>query len=282
MKTFREIISGLGYIIISSLVALGAISLSLTEGGIFVLPTVVPEETLISPVLSPNHPLASFQVSTPTYIYTLTVPTACPAPSGWIPYQIQPGDSISSLSDHHQTTQDSIRLGNCLVSDILIPGTILFLPLPAFTSTPYPTITPSPIPCSPPRGWIQYTVQPHDTLFGLSIEFGVSVRELQFANCLGSSTLIIAGQKLFVPNIPTRTVQPTSTPRPPSTPTRTQSPTATQTMSPSITPTFTFTPTPTFTPTVTGTFTPTSTSTYTVTNTITPTEVYTATPDKDH
>lgn len=80
--------------------------------------------------------------------------------------------------------------------------------------------------CEPFDGWVLYTVRPNDTLFGLSLLFEVSIADLQFANCLGDSTSIQAGQQLYVPfqlvvvptalptSIPTQTqvpVIPTST-----------------------------------------------------------------------
>ena len=66
----------------------------------------------------------------------------------------------------------------------------------------------------------------------------LSVAELQFANCLGNSTLIRAGTRIFVPNVPTRT--PTTAPtrpvpttsRPSNTPS--EMPTSTPTIPPSL------------------------------------------------
>ncbi len=60
-----------------------------------------------------------------------------------------------------------------------------------------PTFTPQV--CGPFEGWVLYTVQPNDTLFGLSLIFEVSIADLQFANCLGDSTSIQVGQRLYVP-----------------------------------------------------------------------------------
>ncbi len=137
----------------------------------------------------------------------------------------------------------------------------MFLP-----TTPFPTRTF--VPCGAPYGWIQYTVQPGDTLYAIGQAYGVTVSQLQQANCLGSSTIIHAGEKLWVPNVITRTPSatpidiifdtetptPSETPSPTSTdtgtptPTGTETPTATSTEEPSATPTDTPTETPTDTP----------------------------------
>jgi len=106
---------------------------------------------------------------------------------------------------------------------------------------PTPTITPSPSKtadfiststnslaptttdsiCTPPEGWVSYTVEPNDTLFQIGLDFGVTVAELQEANCLGLSEVIYTGQIIYVPNIPTRTPQRFTS----RTPTRTATPT---------------------------------------------------------
>jgi len=84
---------------------------------------------------------------------------------------------------------------------VIIPSDTL--PPPTMT----PTWPPSPTPtvCSRPSGWIPYTVNVNDTLFGLSLRYGISVAELQAGNCLGSRTLIRMGEVLYVPNVPTPT-----------------------------------------------------------------------------
>jgi len=61
-----------------------------------------------------------------------------------------------------------------------------------------------------------YVVQPGDTLYRLSVKFGVSVRSIQQANNL-NGTLIYAGQSLTIPGVgagPASPVAPTNTPAP--------------------------------------------------------------------
>lgn len=64
--------------------------------------------------------------------------------------------------------------------------------------------------CPLPQGWVQYTVAPTDSLFRLSVVYGVSVAELQSANCLGEETVIMPGDVIYLPVLPT--VAPSVTP----------------------------------------------------------------------
>lgn len=101
-------------------------------------------------------------------------------------------------------------------------------PTPTSSSTPTntptiasPTITESISICGPPSRWVVYTVRPGDTLYRLSKVLGVSISQLQEANCLGNSTAIRAGTGLYVPFLPPAspgpTIRPpTSMPPPPS------------------------------------------------------------------
>ncbi len=70
--------------------------------------------------------------------------------------------------------------------------------------------------CGAPAGWVQYVVRQGDTLSGLSRALGVSVAQLQTANCMGNSTQLYAGTVIYVPFYPpVNTVKPTNTAVPP-------------------------------------------------------------------
>ena len=60
-----------------------------------------------------------------------------------------------------------------------------------------PTSTPSE--CGQPKGWVAYYIHQGDTLYRLSLAYGVTVSQLQQANCMGQSTLLMTGHTLFVP-----------------------------------------------------------------------------------
>ena len=141
---------------------------------------------------------------TPKPTYALMIPfisqpgsgQSCSTPAGWSPTKVQNGDTLESFVSTYNTTINELMQANCLVTDKLVPGTILYVPGIAPTETTTP--------CGPPPEWVQYTVQAGDTLYQLSLYYGVSVAELQVANCMGSSTIIRTGQVLFVPQTPTQ------------------------------------------------------------------------------
>ncbi len=293
MKDLRQVLLGILAALLSLGMVLGSVSMAITEGNILAfIPSLTPSSTaspiptLLESTLNPSPTLVTLTpgltpLPTGTATLTLTLlpalpsPTQlsnCPIPAGWSVITVQIGDTLTSIAMAYNTTQELLAQINCLITNTLIPGTTLYVP-------GQPTNTPS-IPCGPPWGWVYYTVQPGDTLSHISQMFGVSVYDLQVANCMGNQTLIRSGQKLFVPNRPTQTWTLTITPTRPAA--NTPTPTLLYTLTPSLTPTptsiiilptFTYTPTPTKTlpPIITNTFTPTLTSTPTSTSTFTPT-----------
>jgi LysM repeat protein len=141
-----------------------------------------------------------------------------------------PGDTLEILALRYHTTPGVLMAANCLVSPNLLPGYGIYVP-------PVPTVTP--IPCGAPFGWVQYIVQPGDNLYRVSQLFRVSIAQLQQANCLGYSTTIYLGQRLWVPNVATST--------PPATPIIIEFGTVTPVPTNTVPPTFTLEPTPTST-----------------------------------
>jgi LysM repeat protein len=89
------------------------------------------------------------------------------------------------------------------------PSPVPATPTPLFSETPVPTEGPSPTP-SP----ITYTVQENDTLFDISLQFGVPIATIKLANNL-TSDVINPGVILTIPlgnELPTPTVTPFPTP----------------------------------------------------------------------
>lgn len=291
MKDSRQVVLGILAALLSTVLLVGSLSLAMVEGNLRLAVAVSPSPTLgITPVaatdtLAPGTtvqpPLVMTATPGPSSQATATLPiiplptqttlvfSTCDYPDGWYAIDVQPGDTLAGLAQQYGTTVDALMAGNCMLAEILMPGTDLYVPAPPPTSVPTH--------CGPPLGWVYYTVQPGDTLYSLALRYGVTVRDLQIANCMGSSTLIRAGQRLAVPFLlPTRTPSPTWTPSP------TLQPTGTITLSPTppATPTVTLPPTLTFTPRPTSTQTPTPTSTNpsAPTHTATPTQTPTVTP----
>ncbi len=244
------------FALLSALLVLGSAYLALHENRAFQAQASIPTTpplTFPTPVLlTPGQPTPVSPPSAPTE--TLAPPASCMPPEGWTAIPVQTGDTLESLAVQYGTTLQALTEANCLRSDRLPAGALLYVP-----GTPP---TPMAAQCGPPPGWVFYTVKPGENLFRIGLAFGVNVTTMQAANCMGNSTYIRAGQRLYVPNVPTRTP-------PPATATRTPHPTATF----SPTPVFTPTPLPTIPATPTTTFTPVYTSTPfpTATSAITPT-----------
>ncbi len=211
MRVLREMGGGVIIAVLSLLLVIGGISLSLAENK-------APEQ----PTPSPLPPVYATSIDQPTFpvieISTIDIPTTpaptetlfiepsatqpvpvavCNPPAGWLQIVVGPNDTLYSIAERYKTTTDQLSLGNCLNNTLPATGSLLFVP-------PVPTVTV--IPCGPYGGWIKaYTVRPGDNLYRISLLYRTTVAQLQFANCMGGSTTIYAGQALWVPNVPTST-----------------------------------------------------------------------------
>jgi LysM repeat protein len=209
MRNARQILPGLLIGLLSILITLGGLALSFSEARetpASITDTAPPKatntRTVVIPSLTPLPPstATATRTQTPSLTTTHTTPTPslslspspspCPPPPGWIAYLVKSGDTLESLARKHKVGADSLRQLNCLLTDTLIPGRTLFVP-------PLPTATKEP--CGAPAGWVVYIVQPGDTLYRISRIYGITVLELQKANCMGSSTVIVVGKRLYVP-----------------------------------------------------------------------------------
>jgi len=106
-----------------------------------------------------------------------------PPPAGWSVYFVQPGETLASIATRYGISSAKLQTANCLLTTELIPGAVIYVLLCHHT----------PLPCGAPHSWIVYIVRPGDTLYRLSIAYGITVADLQRANCLGSSTFCIPG-----------------------------------------------------------------------------------------
>lgn len=77
-------------------------------------------------------------------------------------------------------------------------------------NTSTPTDLPAVANCLRQDGWAPYIVAPTDSLYRLSVLYRVSVDELQKANCMDEKTVILPGQVIYLPVLPTPT--PSATP----------------------------------------------------------------------
>jgi hypothetical protein len=76
---------------------------------------------------------------------------------------------------------------------------VVATPVTVAQSVVVPTQDPN---CTPPAGWLPYTVVAGDTLGGLSILTFSTIAELATGNCVVTPDLIYAGQTLYLPRTP--------------------------------------------------------------------------------
>ena len=216
MQTLRQLGGGVIVAIFSVILVIGGIFLSLAEtlppaSTPTQIPPTFPESfptptptTIGFPATdTPTTTALSTTTSTTTATALAAAPTTCTPPSGWIRITTGSGDTVYELAQRYKTTAENLNAANCLTAAELPAGLALYVP-------PVPTVTV--IPCGPPAGWVRnYVVQRGDTLFSIALSYNITYPQLQRGNCMGSSTTIYAGQRLWVPNvprIPTRTPVP--------------------------------------------------------------------------
>jgi formylglycine-generating enzyme required for sulfatase activity len=125
-------------------------------------------------------------------------PETCTPPVGWLPYVVQSGDTLENIATHYHISSSTLQQSNCMLTMELLPSEVIYVP-PVPTQTPVPASTQNQVSCGRPNGWIIYIVQSGDTAYRLSLAYGISVAELQRANCMGNSTIINVGQAFYVP-----------------------------------------------------------------------------------
>lgn len=214
------------------------------------------EETALPAFTNTSAPDVSLSTEVPTGTFT-PIAGACAYPAEWIPIALSVGNALEDVAATYNTTVDELVAGNCLPGADVQPGTLLYVPpvgMPSSTAQssqdPTKTSTSPVATCGASASWVKYRIRSGDTLFSLAHAYGTTISQLQYANCLGSSTQIITGNDLYVPNVSqTNTplaVSPTTAPTETETPV---SPTATETETPTETPISSDTPTATETPT---------------------------------
>lgn len=259
MKDRKQALWGILLAVLTSLIILGGVLLSLAENRFGLLaantPTrpVMEEEmptlVFILPVVATQTAgsTAEFNAS-PTPTASLTPLSGCPLPPGWTAIILQNDESSEAIAVRYGISAQELAAGNCwdYPLNTLMAGTSIYVPsgevmisptagawcrpqgesacVPVLVSTTSPTYTPTPT-CHKRTGWYAYTVRSGETLYSLSRIFGVSVKTLQQANCMGNSTALRTGQTLYVPYPPPPPAPPTWTPRPPLPPYRSPTPT---------------------------------------------------------
>lgn len=259
MRVLRQAGSSVLLAMVSLILVIGGVLLSIGEN---YLPEAPASTSTLELVTITSTPAVKVQIPTDTEIPSPTniflPPTSCPLRTGWVIVQVQPGQTLQSLATQYHVSVSELKQANCLFSEDLPPNALLALP-------PVPTNTAPP--CGPPPGYVLYTVQPGEYPYKISRAFGISLDQFLRANCMSTSDTLHSGQRVYVPNVATRTPSkiPTITLTPVIIIFPTNTPISTQSPVPSNTPvpTSTWTSTPTWTSTSIpklDTATPTNTS----------------------
>jgi LysM repeat protein len=128
-------------------------------------------------------------------------PAAAPAPSPSQPeitkHVVATGETVSGIAAAYGLDVASVLSANGLgPSSLIFPGESIVLPLSG-TAPASPAPGPEPVAQSAPTGE-SHVVVAGDTLSDIAGTYGVSVAELDAANGLGGSTVIVPGQVLVI------------------------------------------------------------------------------------
>ena len=105
-------------------------------------------------------------------------------PASYLNYIVKSGDTLWLLAYRFNTTIERIKLFNGLKSDIIYVGQVLHIPYLA----EQPRVT-----------YITHTVQSGETVWGISMQYGIPQYEILKANGLTESSVLSVGQKLTIP-----------------------------------------------------------------------------------
>lgn len=135
-----------------------------------------------------------------------TLPADTPAATAWQEVRIRPGDSLSVLARRHDTTVDALRQANGMSSDRLVAGRTLRLPgtldvaseslRPEYREG-YEELIALQQQLLPTDRFI-HRVRSGESLWVIARRYGITVRELQRMNGMGSNALIRPGQRLTI------------------------------------------------------------------------------------
>ena len=127
-------------------------------------------------------------------------------------YTVMPGDSLTRIARLFNTNVGALAQLNGIVNPnviqvgqrLNIPGSSSPTPAPtATTSAGQPTATPqntvAPRPSPTPRAGTEYIVRYGDSLYTISLRFGVPISRIAQANNIRNTWLIYAGQRLIIP-----------------------------------------------------------------------------------
>lgn len=199
MQSLRQVFTGMLLALISIAVVIGGFTLATAEKTGPTSPTIQATQPVLLNLsteaagqMDPPLPLPELPSATQEIVATQTAtPTPLVAPT-------TPTATLTSLPSATTVTL-ATNLPTVTALPSLTPGSFFDTPNPTSTFGPSATT----IACGAPYWWVNYIVISGDTLYSISLRYGVTVYELQVANCMGTSVYLQVGRVLKVPNVAT-------------------------------------------------------------------------------
>ncbi len=193
-------------------IAIGLAILILAFGAVLIFMLLQRSGRVVEPTALPTNTGTPTITYTPTTTYTPTMEMSA-TPLAPIEYTVKENDLCSTIAALFDVSIPSIVLANNLTSDcFLSPGMVLKIPQPTPTVTALPTGTLTGSEATLAAcGSYDYVVSNTDTLFGISLNFGVSTDIIRQYNGLVND-IVVAGSTLHIPLCERVTPGPTSTP----------------------------------------------------------------------
>jgi LysM repeat protein len=122
-------------------------------------------------------------------------------PAEYGEYTVRSGDTLYKLALAHGTTVDWIMLFSGIEFTDIRVGQILKIPTKKLTAQPPAPAAPQPAPSqptSPTKRYIDYIVARGDTVWSISVKFGVPMQEVLSDNKLSTESVLNLGQKLKI------------------------------------------------------------------------------------
>jgi LysM repeat protein len=105
------------------------------------------------------------------------------ASTGFVEYTVQPGDSLIAIARSYGVSQEAILDNNTIANpSSLTVGQVLRIPVALDA-----------------RGYVQYTVQPGDTLIALARRYGVTQEAILAVNTIANPASLTVGDVISIP-----------------------------------------------------------------------------------
>jgi LysM repeat protein len=132
---------------------------------------------------------------------TKTITIASPdfpagTPAETFTYTVKPGDSLWKLANQFNTSVDKLKSLNNLSGDMIYVGQLLKISLNTSGQAPKET---SKTQSENTVTYISYTIKPGDSMWDLSIKYGIPMAELLKVNNMNENSLLSVGQKIKIP-----------------------------------------------------------------------------------